>query len=254
MTTRFPLVILLFTAGASLAAGEPFCENERFAIDVQFDGAELDACEFVAEDSVVLTFFAEDPHVDSAFSWFAFRVSSSETGTLRIRMRFPEAYARFEPKLSQDGVRWMTANPDDVRRSDDGKVKDLRLPVGAAPVWVSAQELLTQAFYDRWQTELAAHDELAAEVIGDSVEGRPIRLYKTADKPEYVVLLGRQHPAEVPGAIAMREFVTTVLADTGLARAFRNRYALVIVPLVNPDGVANGHSRHNAGAAAPRDE
>jgi predicted deacylase len=247
MTTRFPLFILLFATGMSLAAEEPFCNNERFAIDVHFDGADLDACKFVAEDSVLLTFFAEDPHVDSKFSWFAFRVSASDPGMLHIRMRFPEAYARFEPKLSQDGQRWKTANPDDVGRSDDGKIMDLRLPVGETPVWVSAQELLTQAFYDRWQTELAAHDELTAEVIGNSVEGRPIRLYKTAGKPDYVVLLGRQHPAEVPGAIAMREFVATVLADTELARAFRDRYALVIVPLVNPDGVANGHSRHNAG-------
>jgi predicted deacylase len=247
MTKRLTLLILLFCAGASFASAEPYCSNDRFAIDVQFDGADLDACEFVAEDSVVLTFFAEDPHVDTAFSWFAFRVFANNPDTLRIRLRFPEAYARFEPKVSADGVTWETVPADTLRRSSDGKVMDLQVRIGAAPVWVSAQELLTQDFYDDWHEALEEHDEISADVIGNSAQGRPVVVYATADKPEYVVLLGRQHPAEVPGAIAMRIFVDTVLADSALARRFRDRFGLVIVPLVNPDGVANGHWRHNAG-------
>jgi hypothetical protein len=249
MTIRLPLLFLLFCAGTSFAAAEPYCANDRFAIDVQFDGADLDACEFAAGDMVVLTFFAEDPHVDTLFSWFAFRVSTNDAGILRIRMRFPEAHARFDPKVSANGVDWETIPADSLRRSSDGKVMDLQVRVGAEPVWVSAQELLTQDFYDDWHEALEGHDEISADVIGNSVQGRPVVAYATADKPEYVVLLGRQHPAEVPGAIAMRVFVNTVLADTNLARRFRDRFGLVIVPLVNPDGVANGHWRHNAGGA-----
>ena len=61
------------------------------------------------------------------------------------------------------------------------------------------------------------------------------------------MLLGRQHPAEVPGAIAMRRFVDVLLGETGLARRFRERFGLIMIPLMNPDGVANGHWRHNLG-------
>jgi predicted deacylase len=43
----------------------------------------------------------------------------------------------------------------------------------------------------------------------------------------------------------MRPFVDTVLADTPLARQFRDRYTIIISPLINPDGVALGHWRHN---------
>jgi predicted deacylase len=44
----------------------------------------------------------------------------------------------------------------------------------------------------------------------------------------------------------MRDFVDVLMADTELARQFRQRYSLLILPLLNPDGVANGHWRHNA--------
>ena len=62
-----------------------------------------------------------------------------------------------------------------------------------------------------------------------------------------VVLIGRQHPVEVPGAIAMRAFVDEGLGTSDLAREFRERYMLLILPLINPDGVALGHARHNDG-------
>ena len=82
-------------------------------------------------------------------------------------------------------------------------------------------------------------------LVGQSVQGRPLYLAETADRPEFILLIGRQHPPEVTGAIAMRSFIDTVLADSDLGRQFRARFKLAIVPLVNPDGVAGGHWRHN---------
>jgi len=81
--------------------------------------------------------------------------------------------------------------------------------------------------------------------LGRSVHGRPIHVAKTDSRPEVILLLGRQHPPEVTGAFAMRPFVDTVLADTPIARQFRDRYLIIIIPLINPDGVALGHWRHN---------
>ena len=43
----------------------------------------------------------------------------------------------------------------------------------------------------------------------------------------------------------MRSFVGAVLGDSALARSFRDRYSVIIIPLINPDGVALGHWRHN---------
>ena len=247
MTDRPILTCALLLSAFVAQADGPFCESGRFAIDANFDGGDLDNCLFEADDKVDLTFRPEDEDVSDAFSWFSFRVAPKEPGAIRMRLEFPDNYARFWPKISTDGHTWTRANDDSVEISKDGKNLQLSLSVDESGVWVSAQELVTQDVYDRWLEELAAHDEISTTVIGNSVEGRPIHLAKTADRPEFVLLLGRQHPAEVPGALAMRQFVAVVLGDSALAREFRERFALLIIPLLNPDGVANGHSRHNAG-------
>jgi hypothetical protein len=43
------------------------------------------------------------------------------------------------------------------------------------------------------------------------------------------------------------EFTNRLLAPDPLASAFRDRFALYIFPVLNPDGVVNGHWRHNTG-------
>lgn len=223
------------------------CENDAFSIDAQYDGGDLDRCRFTARNAVELTFLPEDEKVDSAYSWFSFRVTAKSAGAIQIRLKFPDTYARFWPKISTDGHNWQRAAEDSVTISKNGKAMLLSLSTNPSGLWVSAQELITQDFYDRWLAELEAHEEVYTAVIGRSIEDRPIHVARTADKPEVVLLLGRQHPVEVPGALAMRHFVDVVLGDSELAREFRQRFALLVIPLINPDGVANGHSRHNAG-------
>lgn len=241
------LIVMLLSLACTTNADEGYCENGLFAIDARHDGGDLDKCKFKADDRVELTFRPEDRKVFDAFAWFSFRVTAKETADLHIKLRFPKAYARYWPKVSKDGQDWQRVAEEAVTVSENGKNMHLTVRVDESGTWVSAQELLTQAFYDEWLGELAAHKEMQTTVIGQSVEGRPIHLAKSENKPEVVLLLGRQHPAEVPGALAMRQFINVVLGDSGLAREFRERFTLLIIPMINPDGVANGNSRHNAG-------
>jgi predicted deacylase len=241
-----PLVFLLCVVCSPLAfADDRVCENDALIIDARFDGGRLDHCKFASEDSVELTFRNEDFRVDSAFAWFAFRVSASDSRNIEIKMHFPDSYARFWPKVSRDGTTWTRASDDAVERSEVGKSMTIRLDVDETGTWIAAQELVTQRFYDDWLAQLGAHHEVQTTEIGQSVQGRPIQLARTEDRPEAIILIGRQHPVEVPGALAMREFVDVVLGTSELAREFRDRYTLLILPLVNPDGVANGNARHN---------
>jgi len=252
MHARFLVLLPIFAAMTSCAdkvaePQAPLCASAALAIHTDFAGADADGCTFSSERALELVFEAEDAGVSGSFSWFAFRVSVTSASDVEMTLRFPNSYARFWPKLSVDGEHWQRAAESDVTLLDEGKTLRLRLRVDTDGLWVSAQELLTAAWYEDWLAELGAHEELTLQDIGRSVEQRPIQLVATADKPEAVLLLGRQHPTEVPGAIAMREFVNVVLGDSELARRFRQRFAIFIVPLVNPDGVQNGNSRHNAG-------
>ena len=61
------------------------------------------------------------------------------------------------------------------------------------------------------------------------------------------MVISRQHPPEVTGYLAMKPFVETMASDSKLARKFRKKFTIYVVPLMNPDGVDNGHWRHNKG-------
>jgi murein tripeptide amidase MpaA len=112
-------------------------------------------------------------------------------------------------------------------------------------MWIAGQETLTTAYYDEWINALASTPGVQTRLAGRSVQSRPIYMAETETRKEIIILLGRQHPPEVSGALAMRPFVSTLLDDTQLAREFRERYQLIILPLLNPDGVVAGHWRHN---------
>ena len=113
--------------------------------------------------------------------------------------------------------------------------------------WVAGQEIIDTWDYQHWIRSLEDRDDVTAHMVDRSVQGRPVYLAETADRAEFVLFIGRQHPPEVTGAIGMKAFMNTVFADTELARQFRERFKLGVVPLMNPDGVVAGHWRHNLG-------
>ena len=241
------VILLLNGCAASIQRDARTCESDVFHIDAQFEGGSFDSCVFSSNNTVSITIKPEDSKVVIPQPWYSFHITTNEPDTIDISILFPDAYARYWPKLSIDGETWQRAPESAVEIADDVKSLALTIDLTETGLWVSAQELITLPYYEDWIAELDGHEELRTEVIGNSIQGRPIRLARTTDKPEVVVLLGRQHPAEVTGAFAMRHFVRTVLADTPLAREFRERFGLLIVPIINPDGVALGHWRHNAG-------
>lgn len=88
------------------------------------------------------------------------------------------------------------------------------------------------------------------EVIGTSVQGRPIDLWRFGTpgpgKPR-LWIVGRQHPAETQGGFLLEGLVER-LGDPAdaLARVLTARASLAIVPNANPDGLALGLGRANA--------
>jgi len=67
-------------------------------------------------------------------------------------------------------------------------------------------------------------------------------------------VLSRQHPPEVTGYSAMQYFVNKVLDESVLSKKFLERFEMIVIPTVNPDGVDQGHWRHNmAGVDLNRD-
>jgi murein tripeptide amidase MpaA len=189
----------------------------------------------------------DDGYVNDS-PWYAFRIVPNAPGNARISLRYRNGHHRYAPKISHDGRTWARLDDSLVTTADDRRSVELTVPLQTDAVYVAAQELVTPATYDAWSRRLAAASGIPLRELGKSRNGLPILVFDShAAAADVVLLIGRQHPPEVTGAIAFFAFAETVFGDSELARAFRDRFRVIAIPLMNPDGVAGGHWRHNLG-------
>lgn len=233
------------------------CTTGTFALRADYPGARLSACEVVAANEVQVYIHPEDGGRINPSPWYGFHaraVDAAPRGVLTVRLHYGEHQHRYRPKVSADGKTWRPLPDADVRLTDGSAV--LRLRPTADGLFVSAGENLNNAFYAEWRERVAAMaDDLRWGEIGRSHGGRAIHalaVHETA--PNYLLLLGRQHPPEVPGALALTRFVERLLEARASACPeprvrcwFFRTHGIIVVPNLNPDGVDAGHWRHNLG-------
>lgn len=188
--------------------------------------------------------------------WYAFKIwdtslPDSAKNSITLELDYNYGDHRYIPKLSTDGKNWSRIDSTNIQNDTTSGTASLTLDLNSEPLWVSAQELITQQDYSRWMDSLATKPWVSLDTVGFSHERNPIvrmKISEAADSsPKGVVIItGRQHPPEVTGALAAEVFINELTSDTKLASKFRNEFEVWSYPLVNPDGVQNGHWRHNA--------
>lgn len=241
-----------------LQVAEARCSDGSLAIDTAFPAGAIASCEIGANGRVTITIAPEDEPPINCSPWYAFRVHSAVPRDVRIDLDYTACGHRYWPKRSSgDGV-WTRLASDRFElvhrqlpngRVDDSASAELRVAIGVEPVIVAAQEIFVPATYDAWLDGIEADPSVKRFELGRSAEGRLIEGVTIGNRGarEQVVLVGRQHPPEVTGALAMLPFMETLMEDTPLATRFRARFLVTAVPMLNPDGVVRGHWRHNTG-------
>ncbi len=58
-----------------------------------------------------------------------------------------------------------------------------------------------------------------------------------------IILTGRVHPGETGGSWMMKGIIDYLTGPTLNAKILRDNFVFKVVPMLNPDGVINGHSR-----------
>ncbi|MDN3653929.1 M14-type cytosolic carboxypeptidase [Thalassotalea ponticola] len=223
------------------------CEAGGIKVNTDFDGASsanlLTECMIDIENQHIrLTFQPENTPINNS-PWYAFKISSQQPQNVSVKISIVNGSHRYHPKYSVDGKHWL---PLTFTTSDE--YLEFKLHSAKHPVWLAAQELITNNDYHLWAKELATHFDIKTSVLGYSVQQRPI-LKLISDIPQsnkWVILVGRQHPPEVTGAMALFSFAETLLSTSTLAQSFRREHNIMILPNINPDGVALGYWRHNA--------
>lgn len=210
-----------------------------------FAAARANAVEQLNDSSFMITILPENTPVNPS-PWYAFRVWATGSRKIFITLNYQKEQHRYPPKTSNDRVNWQATGP--VHFNSDSSKASFAIQAGTDTLTVAGQEIITAANSYEWIDSLAQLPFVQKQVIGYSVLGKPIIALSTrgVEQAAAVVVLSRQHPPEVTGFMAMQQFVETVLGSSEQAQAFRRRYQLLIVPMLNPDGVDEGNWRHSA--------
>ena len=217
-------------------------------LSIEHSTANISACDVRSENRFELTIRPENTPINDS-AWYGFRVDPKTSGTLRVTLKYKDGEHRYNPKLSYDGQNW-TVLPKSKTKAVGDDTLNMRLDLDGRSFYVSAQEIMTKEVHDSWSAKIASKPFVTASIIGESVDGYPIQMLEAksgVEKKPYVMFVGRQHPPEITGALALMPFVETVLGDGKLAKDFRENFNILIVPNMNPDGVTAGHWRHNMG-------
>ena len=209
MRLRWMLRVVLLGMAATGSANDALtgCDTGLFQLRAGFEGAGLARCAVIEQDAVQLEVLPEDGGRINPSPWYGFHVRAltAHAGNLQVHLRYGEHKHRYHPKVSVDGRAWQRLADADVELRDGGAA--LRLRPSQQGVYVSAQENLNGEYYRAWRASIAKRTGAQWREVGRSVGGRPIwALHTNAGAANYILLLGRQHPPEVSGAMAFMRF------------------------------------------------
>ena len=223
------------------------CSSDIVKIEFNFPGAGSLSCEVIKSDYIKIYI---NPEIDDSINpspWFAIR-KSEHSKSIKLELDYKNYKHRYHPKLSKDKKKWTKIDEIFISKKEDGKIVIIDFLPSNQKEYLASQELITDFWYDEWYNELESSGRVKREIIGFSVLKNPIHMFfaeKNTNNP-YILVLGRQHPPEVTGTLAMKSFINELLTENFLTDSFLDRYNILFVPLMNPDGVMNGFWRYNA--------
>ena len=219
------------------------CATSTVRIDFDFDEAPASRCVIRGERSFAILIGPEHAPPINPSPWYAFRYRSSGSADISVELDYLGAAHRYAPKLTVGG----TVAPLSASVAADGMSATLSLPAGEGIV--SGQELFGSDRYDALLDRLAALSAAERLTLGTSLDGRLLSAVHIGDTkaPRLVVLIGRAHPPEITGALAMDAFLRALADEIAAGRVDTAATQFLILPLLNPDGVARGHWRANRG-------
>ncbi len=224
--------------------------KENITFSGKFKSSRINNAERMGKNSYRVLITPENAPINPS-PWFAFKVWSDREKSIEVELEYRDGTHRYWPKLSRDGENWTRIDTTALEVTNEGKFAKMQLNVDSEPLWVSAQEIIDTDDIREWAEQYASVDDTEFGVFGESALGRElihldVKKGSTEGK-EIIAVVSRQHPPEVTGNMAMIAFVEEIMSDSELSRNFRERYHLLVYPMLNPDGVDLGHWRHNFG-------
>lgn len=218
------------------------CSSGKVRVTADFAAARMDECKRTGDNEYLITLIPENTPINSS-PWYAFKIQAEQATDITITMKVRGDEHRYPPKISRAGGAWQL---------QEYKLKGERLIMNIAaspkPIFIAAQEIINNQYYVDWAKKLTANSDISHSILGNSTQGRPIYKieHKKYNAKDWLVILGRQHPPEITGALALFPFVETLLSRSNLSQNYLEKYNVLVIPNINPDGVQAGNWRSNA--------
>jgi len=220
--------------------------NGKLVFTNRFATARLNNVTQQNDSTYTLDILPENARINPS-PWYAFKVWSAVKRNIYLTLQYVGYKHRYDPKLSFDYKTWQPLGSPVTVTADEHQAS-FKLVVATDTIAVAGQELISSADTYKWVDTIGRLPFIKKEIAGKSLKGKniPVLSTKGSDGKKIIAVLSRQHPPEVTGYMAMQEFIRTTLANTALAKQFREKYELIIFPILNPDGVDEGNWRHSA--------
>jgi predicted deacylase len=222
--------------------------GKKLYVSNEFTGSRLNDFYQENDTTFVAVIEPENSPINNS-AWYAFKIWSEKDGEINLKILYKDGSHRYIPKLSYDGKNWTPIESNFYFNDTSKGIANVKLKLKPDTLWAAAQELFLSKDYERWMNELAGKSFVKKSTIGQTVNGRAISKLEISegnDISDLVFIIGRQHPPEVTGAFALKSFVEKLTDDSQISKIFRKRFRIIVIPLVNPDGVDEGHWRHNS--------
>ncbi len=234
-----------------IGAGTP-----KVWVSNEFSGARMNDFYAIDDTTFRVVIRPENSPINNS-PWFSFRIRAEERRKIRLQLAYKDARHRYQPKVYFESNVFSSSPADSLYPYPVEVVTDTAtgygtfdLVVGETPLIVTAQYPFNSLIFSRALDSPSIQQLANTKVVGFSHYGRPIYEIEvdqtTKQQKGVLVILSRQHPPEVSGFMASLAFLEELLSDSELAKTFREHFIIKAYPMINPDGVDNGHWRHNA--------
>lgn len=216
-----------------------------------FENATLGAVKEIAPDEFYVYGNAFEGK-RSSFMWFHFRLDGCAGRTVTVHVNVaPFAKDRTggngtrSPVMSPDGLTWLGIA--DRSWNEDGTVLTFRQHFASSPAWVASFFPFPPARVEAIAAAYAGDPRLALSTIGRTPQGRDLRMLTVtdptvpeADKRE-VLFTALQHDLETSGGMVVEGMLRFLMSDDPVAQAMRRALVVRAVPVMDPDGIAQGN-------------
>lgn len=224
--------------------------DSKIWVSNEFESARLTDFYQINETTFEVVIAPENAPINNS-PWFAFEIWTENPRAINLQLKYKSGKHRYKPKVfSKIGTMSYAHIIETVEYDTTNGSASFAIHITEKPQVISAHFLEQIRYSDlvkKTQDSLPAF--VSVDTVGLSPQNRPI-LEFTADETSanaagVLILLSRQHPPEVSGYRTYQAFWDELTSDTELASNFRKHFIVKAYPMVNPDGVANGHWRHN---------